>query len=86
MRRQFRRVDSAAVMHVANSINSCLSQPRRGADFVWATDHYAHMASMWLVGEDMPRETNRVTLNREVKDKYCSRPTRTSTLNIRCCG
>jgi choline dehydrogenase-like flavoprotein len=25
---------------------------------------------MWLVGEDMPRETNRVTLNTNVKDKW----------------
>jgi choline dehydrogenase-like flavoprotein len=25
---------------------------------------------MWLVGEDMPREGNRVTLNDKVKDKY----------------
>ncbi len=43
-----------------------------GADFAWAMDHYAHTAGMWLVGEDMPRETNRVTLNRDVKDKYGS--------------
>lgn len=25
---------------------------------------------MWLVGEDMPRETNRITLNASVKDKF----------------
>ena len=25
---------------------------------------------MWLVGEDMPQETNRITLNAEVKDQY----------------
>ncbi len=28
------------------------------------------MAGMWLVGEDMPREGNGVTLNPEVKDQY----------------
>jgi choline dehydrogenase-like flavoprotein len=25
---------------------------------------------MWIVGEDMPQETNRVTLNTEVKDQF----------------
>ena len=33
-------------------------------------DNYTHVAGMWLVGEDMPRETNRVTLNTSVKDKW----------------
>ena len=28
------------------------------------------MAGMWIVGEDMPRETNRVTLNKDEKDKF----------------
>jgi choline dehydrogenase-like flavoprotein len=41
-----------------------------GEDFAWWMDHYAYMAGMWLVGEDMPRETNRVTLNPNVKDKW----------------
>jgi choline dehydrogenase-like flavoprotein len=41
-----------------------------GPDFTWFMDRYDHMAGMWLVGEDMPRETNRVTLNNSVKDKY----------------
>jgi choline dehydrogenase-like flavoprotein len=41
-----------------------------GEDFAWWMDHYTNMAGMWLVGEDMPRETNRVTLNDKVKDKY----------------
>ena len=31
---------------------------------------YEHMAGMWLVGEDMPQETNRVTLNRDVTDQH----------------
>ena len=41
-----------------------------GPDFAWFMDHYTHTAGMWLVGEDMPRETNRVTLNENVKDKW----------------
>ncbi|WP_424895133.1 GMC family oxidoreductase [Tepidimonas sp. HKU79] len=41
-----------------------------GEEFAWWLDHYTHMAGMWLVGEDMPRESNRVTLNKDVKDKY----------------
>jgi choline dehydrogenase-like flavoprotein len=28
------------------------------------------MAGMWLVGEDMPQESNRVTLNRDELDQY----------------
>jgi choline dehydrogenase-like flavoprotein len=35
-------------------------------------DNYTHLAGMWLVGEDMPRESNRVTLNTALKDKWGS--------------
>lgn len=41
-----------------------------GEDFAWWMDHYTNLAGMWLVGEDMPRETNRITLNTNVKDKW----------------
>lgn len=41
-----------------------------GSDFTWWMDHYTHLAGMWIVGEDMPRETNRVTLNMAVKDQW----------------
>ncbi|AGY92037.1 2-keto-gluconate dehydrogenase [Spiribacter curvatus] len=41
-----------------------------GPDFTEAMDQYAHMAGMWLVGEDMPQQRNRVTLNTDVKDSY----------------
>jgi len=41
-----------------------------GRDFARALDQYAYTAGMWIVGEDMPRETNRVTLNDTVKDAY----------------
>ena len=43
-----------------------------GDEFSWWMDNYTHTAGMWLVGEDMPRETNRITLNTSVKDKYGS--------------
>jgi len=41
-----------------------------GADFTHAMDQYDHMAGLWIVGEDMPRETNRITLNPKVKDQH----------------
>jgi choline dehydrogenase-like flavoprotein len=40
-----------------------------GRSFTSAMDDYSHMAGMWLIGEDMPRETNRITLDPKVKDK-----------------
>ena len=43
-----------------------------GAEFSDYMDNYTNLAGMWLVGEDMPRETNRVTLNTQVKDKWGS--------------
>ncbi len=41
-----------------------------GAEFTEYMENYTHLAGMWLVGEDMPRESNRVTLNPNVKDKW----------------
>ena len=41
-----------------------------GREFTTAIDGYDKMAGMWIVGEDMPQETNRVTLNHDVKDKF----------------
>jgi choline dehydrogenase-like flavoprotein len=40
-----------------------------GRSFTPALDGYENMAGMWIVGEDMPQETNRVTLDPTVKDK-----------------
>jgi choline dehydrogenase-like flavoprotein len=40
-----------------------------GADFTYFLDNYANLAGMWIVGEDMPSENNRVTLNHDVKDQ-----------------
>ena len=41
-----------------------------GAEFAEYMDNYTRLAGMWLVGEDMPRETNRITLNTDVKDRW----------------
>jgi choline dehydrogenase-like flavoprotein len=40
-----------------------------GRSFTSAMDDYPRMAGMWLVGEDMPQESNRITLSK-AKDKY----------------
>jgi len=40
-----------------------------GRELTTAIDGYSNMAGMWLVGEDMPQETNRITLS-DVKDQY----------------
>jgi choline dehydrogenase-like flavoprotein len=41
-----------------------------GRSFTSVMDDYTNMAGMWLIGEDMPRETNRVTLDPHVKDAF----------------
>ena len=41
-----------------------------GKEFAYMMDHYANLAGMWLVGEDMPRETNRITLNADMSDTH----------------
>jgi choline dehydrogenase-like flavoprotein len=41
-----------------------------GRTFTSAMENYPRMAGMWLVGEDMPQETNRVTLDSTIKDKH----------------
>src|SRR5271168_569616 len=40
-----------------------------GREFSTALDGYSNMAGMWIVGEDMPQETNRITLS-DQKDKW----------------
>jgi len=39
-----------------------------GREFTTALDSYENMAGMWIVGEDMPQESNRITLS-DKKDK-----------------
>ena len=41
-----------------------------GRSFTSALDQYVNMAGLWIVGEDMPQEDNRVTLHKDEKDKY----------------
>ena len=41
-----------------------------GRSFTTALDAYENMAGMWLVGEDMPQETNRVSLHSTAKDAH----------------
>ncbi len=41
-----------------------------GRNFAAAMDAYDHMAGLWIVGEDMPQENNRVSLHPTEKDQY----------------
>jgi choline dehydrogenase-like flavoprotein len=41
-----------------------------GQEFARKMEHYPNMAGMWVVGEDMPSATNRVTLHAAEKDKF----------------
>lgn len=41
-----------------------------GREFSSALDQYENMAGMWLVGEDMPQESNRITLHKTEKDQH----------------
>jgi choline dehydrogenase-like flavoprotein len=41
-----------------------------GPDFTAMLDGYDYTAGLWIVGEDMPSETNRVELNSTVTDQY----------------
>ena len=40
-----------------------------GRRFTEILDAYANTAGLWIVGEDMPQESNRITLNTSVTDK-----------------
>ncbi len=41
-----------------------------GEDFTEIMDAYANTAGMWIVGEDMPQTSNRITLSNTAKDKW----------------
>ena len=41
-----------------------------GREFSSAMDGYENMAGMWLVGEDMPQESNGITLHASEKDQF----------------
>jgi choline dehydrogenase-like flavoprotein len=41
-----------------------------GRDYTRLLEGYSNMAGMWLIGEDMPRPTNRITLHPTEKDQF----------------
>ncbi|HVR54221.1 MAG TPA: GMC family oxidoreductase [Pseudorhodoferax sp.] len=41
-----------------------------GSGFTEYMENYTHLAGMWLVGEDLARESNRVTLHASLKDQW----------------
>ena len=41
-----------------------------GRDYAAMLDQHNNMAGMWIVGEDMPQESNAVTLNTTEKDQF----------------
>lgn len=41
-----------------------------GAKFTAMMDGYENMAGLWIVGEDMPRSTNRITLSGSKRDQW----------------
>jgi choline dehydrogenase-like flavoprotein len=41
-----------------------------GKDYTSMLEGFPNMAAMWIVGEDMPQESNAVTLNTSEKDKW----------------
>ena len=41
-----------------------------GRDRASIIDSYVNIAGVWLIGEDLPRETNRITLHASRKDQY----------------
>lgn len=41
-----------------------------GKEFASYMDNYTKTAGLWIVGEDMPQATNRVTLNRDALDQF----------------
>lgn len=41
-----------------------------GPEFTALMEAYSHTAGMWIVGEDMPQASNRVSLNTDVQDQW----------------
>jgi choline dehydrogenase-like flavoprotein len=41
-----------------------------GPEFTAKLDGYERMSGMWIVGDDLPQESNRVTLNGDEKDQF----------------
>jgi choline dehydrogenase-like flavoprotein len=55
---------------MAAGVANNLDVPGWGYEYTRIMEAYQCMAGMWLVGEDMPRETNRVTLHPTEKDQF----------------
>ncbi len=51
-------------------LGSFLDPGSWGSEFTDMMDNYKNIAGMWIVGEDMPQETNRITLSSTSKDKW----------------
>ena len=59
-----------AALDLASLAQSGFPATLWGRDLGFIMDHYDRMAGMLINGEDMPRATNRITLNPAVKDSY----------------
>ena len=58
-------------LHLGPSFLAAFVNPGAwGREFARDLEAYQNMAGMWLVGEDMPQETNRVILNSNEKDQF----------------
>jgi len=55
---------------LADSLSRSIDLAGWGHEFTRAMEAYEHMAGMWLVGEDIPQETNCVTLHPIEKDQF----------------
>ena len=51
-------------------LSSFLDPGAWGSEFTKMMDGYANLAGMWLVGEDMPQSTNRITLSDTATDQW----------------
>ena len=41
-----------------------------GRERAWVLDRYANVAGLWAIGEDLPQETNRITVDADKKDRF----------------
>ncbi|MDE3169286.1 MAG: GMC family oxidoreductase, partial [Acidobacteriota bacterium] len=41
-----------------------------GRERAWVLDRYANVAGLWIIGEDLPQETNRITVDANKKDQF----------------
>ncbi|MGH9686942.1 MAG: GMC oxidoreductase, partial [Candidatus Acidiferrales bacterium] len=41
-----------------------------GREHSWVLDRYANVAGLWVIGEDLAQETNRITVHPDKKDQF----------------